>query len=127
MKLLLDTHVFIWWDSDPSQLSPIAATALTDPSNQIFLSVASVWEMVIKMQLGKMRLRLPLQDIILQQQTNGLEILQISLEHTLAVGGLSLLHKDPFDRLLVAQSKVEGAQLVSADHHLSQYGIPLLW
>src|SRR5437660_876360 len=104
MKLLLDTHVFIWWDSDPGQLSAPALAALRDPANSVWLSVVSVWEIVIKVQLGKLTLRLPLADIVAQQQANGLQILAVTLLHSLAVEGLPPAHKDPFDRLLAAQS-----------------------
>jgi PIN domain nuclease of toxin-antitoxin system len=71
MKLLLDTHTFIWWDSDPTLLSVAALAAIRDPANEVWLSVASVWEMVLKVQLGKLTLRLPLADIVVQQQANG--------------------------------------------------------
>ena len=79
MKLLLDTHAFIWWDSDPAQLSARALAALRDPANEVWLSVASVWEMVVKAQLGKLTLRLPLPDIVRQQQANGLRVLPVIL------------------------------------------------
>jgi PIN domain nuclease of toxin-antitoxin system len=127
MKLLLDTHVFIWWDSDPGQLSAPALAALGDPANEVWLSVASVWEMVIKAQLGKLTLRLPLADIISQQQANGLQILPVSLAHALAVEGLPAIHKDPFDRMLIAQATVEGAELVSADLVVRRYPVRVLW
>jgi PIN domain nuclease of toxin-antitoxin system len=109
MRLLLDTHAFIWWDSDPGQPSAPALTALRDPSNEVWLSVVSVWEMTIKAQLGKLTLRLPLADIVSQQQANGLRVLAVDLAHVLAVERLPALHKDPFDRLLIAQANVEGA------------------
>jgi PIN domain nuclease of toxin-antitoxin system len=125
--LLLDTHTFIWWDSDPTKLSPPALGALQDPTNEILLSVASVWEMVIKSQLGKLRLRLPLADIVTQQFANGLQVLPVTLDHTLAVEGLSTSHKDPFDRILIAQANVEGAELVSADPVFRQYQVRVLW
>jgi PIN domain nuclease of toxin-antitoxin system len=127
MKLLLDTHAFIWWDSDPSLLSAPALAALRDPANEVWLSVVSVWEMVIKAPLGKLTLRLPLADIISQQQANGLQILPVSLAHTLAVEGLPAIHKDPFDRLLIAQANVEGAELVCADQLIRQYPVRILW
>jgi PIN domain nuclease of toxin-antitoxin system len=127
MKLLLDTHAFIWWDSDPAQLSAPALAALRDPANEVWLSVASVWEMVIKAQLGKLTLRLPLADIIRQQQANGLQILPIGLAHTLAVEKLPAIHRDPFDRVLIAQSNFEGSQLVSADQVVRQYPVQILW
>lgn len=127
MNLLLDTHTFIWWDSDPGQLSATASTALRDPANTVWLSVVSVWEIVIKAQLGKLTLRLPLADIVAQQQANGLQILVAKLAHSLAVETLPPVHKDPFDRLLAAQSIVEAAELVSADAIFSHYPVRLLW
>lgn len=127
MKLLLDTHTFIWWDSDPAQLSAPVLAALRDPANEVWLSVASVWEMVIKAQLGKLSLRLPLGDIVQQQQANGLQILPVTLAHALAVQGLPAIHQDPFDRALIAQSNIEGAQLVSADQVIRQYPVRVLW
>ena len=86
-RLLLDTHAFIWWDSDPAQLSAAALAAVRDPANEVWLIVASVWEMVIKAQLGKLTLRLPLADIVRQQQANGLRILPVALAHVLGVEG----------------------------------------
>src|SRR5882672_4067207 len=98
MKLLLDTHAFPWWDVDPSQLSATALAALTNPANTVLLSVVCVWEMQIKSQLGKLALRVPLADIVQQQQANGLQVLPVALAHVLAVDGLAAVHKDPFDR-----------------------------
>jgi PIN domain nuclease of toxin-antitoxin system len=83
--------------------------------------------MVIKAQLGKLTLRLPLADIASQQQANGLQILPVNLTHALALEGLPAIHKDPFDRLLIAQASVEGADLVSADQVLHQYSVRVLW
>ncbi len=85
MKLLLDTHAFIWWDSDPARLSASALAALRDPANEVWLSVASVWEMVIKSQLGKLTLRLPLAEVVSQQASNGLRVLPVTPPHVLAV------------------------------------------
>ena len=126
MKLLLDTHAFIWWDSDPTRLSPAALAALRDPANEVWLSVTSVWEMVVKAQLGKLTLRLPLADIV-AQQANGLQILTTTLAHALAVEGLPPIHKDPFDRMLIAQANVERADLVSVDTLVRQYPVRVLW
>ncbi len=127
MKLLLDTHAFIWWDSDPSQLSSTALAALRDPSNEVWLSVCSVWEMAIKVDLGKLTLRLPLPDIVAQQRTNGLRVMPISLEHSVAILGLPPIHKDPFDRLLIAQATVESAKLVTNDQLVGKYSVSVLW
>jgi PIN domain nuclease of toxin-antitoxin system len=127
MKLLLDTYAFIWWDSDPTQLSAPVLPALRDPANEVWLSVTSVWEMVIKAQLGKLALRLPLAGIVTQQQANGLQVLPVTLAHTLAVERLPAIHKDPFDRMLIAQANVEGAELVSADRVVRQYPVRVFW
>jgi PIN domain nuclease of toxin-antitoxin system len=138
MTGLLDTHTFIWWDSDPDQLSATALAFLQDPANTVLLSVVSPWEMLIKQQLGKLTLRLPLQQILAQQQANGIQILPVRLEHVLAVEGLPTphndpfdrllaAHNDPFDRLLAAQAKVESVALVSADPIFAQYPVQVLW
>lgn len=127
MKLLLDTHAFIRWDSDPAKLSPRALSALCDPANEVWLSVASVWEMVIKIQLGKLTLRLPLADIVAEQQANGLRVLPVTLSHALLVETLPTVHKDPFDRVLIAQTNSEGAELVSADGVFGLYHVRVLW
>lgn len=128
MKLLLDTHTFIWWDSDPAKLSPQALALCDDPSNMLLLSVASVWEMQIKTQLGKIVFARPLTDLISQQQqTNHLEVLDVTLSHVLALDGLPVSHKDPFDRLLVAQANIEGAVLLSHDPIFEEYPVTVLW
>jgi PIN domain nuclease of toxin-antitoxin system len=127
MKVLLDTHTFIWWDSDPSKLSAQVLTLLQDPATTVFLSVVSVWEMLIKRQLGKLTLRMPLATLVAQQQANGIQILSITLGHVLAVESLPTPHKDPFDRLLVAQANVEGTVLLSADSVFAQYPVNVLW
>jgi len=108
MKLLLDTHVFVWWDADLTRLSAVALVAIRDPANEIWVSTASAWELAIKVQIGKLTLRLPLADIFAQQMANGMRILPVSLIHALAVEALPPVHKDPFDRMLVAQANAEG-------------------
>jgi PIN domain nuclease of toxin-antitoxin system len=127
MKLLLDTHIFIWWADHPEKLSQAALSALEDEANELLLSVASVWEMQIKIQLGKLNLSLPLKELVeSQQETNDLKILPVALTHVLALDALSVHHKDPFDRLLIAQSIEEDATLVSADSRFSAYLVKLL-
>lgn len=128
MKLLLDTHVFIWWASEPERLLEKALSICKDISNNLILSAASVWEMEIKLQLGKLKLGLLLEELIeSQQHTNNLQILPIELEHVLALQGLPDHHKDPFDRLLIAQSNTEDMTLVSVDKIFSDYPVKLLW
>ncbi len=128
MKLLLDTHTFIWWDSEPAKLSFQALALCQDRQNVLLLSVVSIWEMQIKLQLGKLRLTLPLREIIeTQRHTNNVEILPITLAHVLALEHLPTHHKDPFDRLLVAQAIVEEAVLVSADPNIVKYAVQVVW
>ena len=127
MRILLDTHIFIWWDSDPDKLSSTAKVHCESEDNTLVLSVASVWEMQIKQQLGKLTLRQPLAELIAdQQKTNGFEILPITLSHVLALDQLPLHHKDPFDRLLIAQAKNEDMSLLTADDVMKQYEVELL-
>jgi PIN domain nuclease of toxin-antitoxin system len=128
VKLLLDTHTFIWWDSEPAKLSATAMALCIDPANELILSVTSLWEMQIKHQLGKLSLRLALVDIVAHQQaTNGVIVLPILPTHIFALDGLPPVHKDPFDRLLVAQANSEGATLVSADAIFKSYPVRLAW
>jgi PIN domain nuclease of toxin-antitoxin system len=128
MKLLLDTHTFIWWANEPEKLSEKAVTACQDNSNTLILSVVSVWEMQIKMQSGKLKISRPIEELIkTQQQANGLQVLPIELAHVLSLSSLTSHHKDPFDRLLIAQANVEGAILISVDPVFASYGIKVLW
>jgi len=127
MKLLLDTHAFVWWAGRSRKLSPKALAACEDKANQMLLSVVSVWEMQIKAQLGKLKLDRPLKELIAIQQANGLQVLAVKLDHVLALDSLPAHHKDPFDRLLIAQANTEGAFLVSNDHVFSAYQVNLWW
>ena len=128
MKVLLDTHAFIWWDSAPEKLSPQARAACQDRANLLLFSVASAWEMQIKLQLDKLRLRLSLAEVIAdQQQTNNIQVLPVALAHVLALQGLPAHHKDPFDRLLIAQANTEEAILVSHDPVFAHYPVEVLW
>ena len=127
MKLLLDTHTFLWWDSEPEKLSRRALELCQNPENTLVLSVASIWEMQIKIQLGKLQIKIPLEEMISQQQKNGIEILPVEASHIFAVESLPNYHKDPFDRLIVAQAIVEDAILVSADPLISQYPVTVEW
>ena len=128
MKYLLDTHAFIWMDSAPNQLSELARSLIQDPSNILLMSVVSIWEMPIKSQLGKLLLTLPLAELVeSQRQSNSIDILPITLSHVLALENLPLHHKEPFDRLLIAQSNVENAPLVSADPIFVNYPVQSIW
>jgi PIN domain nuclease of toxin-antitoxin system len=128
MRVLLDTHAFIWWSDDPPKLSPPALALCSDPTTTMVLSIASAWEMQIKMQLGKLSLSLPLADIIARQQaTNGIELLLVTLPHVLGLQGMPRHHGDPFDRIIIAQANVEGIPLLSHDRVFKGYAVTVLW
>ena len=128
MKLLLDTHTFLWLDSSPEKLSNTALAACEDPANQLYLSVVSAWEIQIKQQIGRLQLDVPLDQMIQgQQAANDLHILPVALHHVYALDELPLHHNDPFDRLLIAQAKAEQAWLVSIDSQFEPYPVTVIW
>ena len=128
MKLLLDTHAFIWWDDAPEKLSPTAFAACRDTRNTLHLSLASAWEMQIKAQLGKMRLPLPLGELLRKhREENGLRLEAVTLPDILALSTLPAHHRDPFDRILIAQAKRGGFRLVSCDPEIARYDVEVLW
>lgn len=124
MRLLIDTHIFVWMSSQPERLSPAAAAAVVDPDNEVFLSAISVWEISIKRALGRLPFPLERLDALLTEM--GIEMLDLSAAHGIAAGGLPRHHDDPFDRALVAQSQIEGMTLVSADQAVARYGVPVI-
>jgi PIN domain nuclease of toxin-antitoxin system len=127
MKLLLDTHTFIWWDSEPERLSKRALVALEDLTNELLLSAAVIWEIQIKHQAGKLDLNMPLEKIVAKHEADETVVLPITHRHVLALNNLPDHHKDPFDRVIVAQAIVEDAMVISKDPLLSQYPVNLIW
>jgi PIN domain nuclease of toxin-antitoxin system len=127
MNLLLDTHVFIWSQTAVAKISAPKIRALRNTQNVLFLSLANVWEIQIKIQIGKFSFPKPLSDIIKEQQAvNDLQILPITAEHIYALDNLPFHHKDPFDRMLIAQATVENYTLVTDDAHFSAYTVNLI-
>lgn len=128
MKLLVDTHVFIWWVQGATQLSRSALAAFSDPRNTLHLSAVSVWEIQIKLQLSKVTLGQPLRTTIDAEVSQGhFQILPLKLSHVFALQSLPLHHGDPFDRMLAAQTADEQMTFVTKDAAFLKYGIPLLW
>jgi PIN domain nuclease of toxin-antitoxin system len=129
MRVLLDTHTFIWLDSSPEKLSKTALALCQDEKNELYLSIASAWEMQIKNQLGKLKFNMPLSEMIkTHQQDNALKILNIHLEHIVQLKNLPLHHNDPFDRLLLTQSLAENIPIISADVKFKYYSdVVILW
>jgi PIN domain nuclease of toxin-antitoxin system len=128
LRLLLDTHALIWAMDDTTQLSGPATTALQDPANDLLLSAATVWELAIKIGQGKLTLSLPYRQWMDKAIADlGLGILPITVEYAERQAGLPPYHKDPFDRLIIAQALVEGVPVVCADSAFDAYGITRLW
>jgi PIN domain nuclease of toxin-antitoxin system len=123
LKLLLDTHVVLWWLAGDS-VSEEAERQLADPTNRVLLSAAVVWEVAIKRSLGKLAAPADLVPVLTEA---GAAATPITLEHAAAVEHLPPHHRDPFDRLLIAQAKVERAAIVSADPVLRAYDVPVVW
>ena len=128
MNYLLDTHAFIWWNENSTRLPAHVRQTLSDRSNQIWLSHASVWELQIKIQLGKLKLGAPLADLIDQEtRVNRLRLLSISYDDILKLDSLPMHHRDPFDRMIIAQTLTGGFHLVACDSEFPAYGVPLFW
>lgn len=127
MKILVDTHIFLWAITDDHRLSAENRTVYLDNSNQLYLSVASVWEMLIKCGLGKLPLPKPASGYILKQmEKNRVEMLTIRAAHLTQLESLPPIHRDPFDRMMVAQASAEGMPIMSADPALRRYGVRVL-
>ena len=127
MKLLLDTHVLLWAASEPEQLTPAARDELEDGTNDVFVSVVSAWEIAIKQSLGKLELSKPAEQWLPEVLRRiGFELAEVGLASVLRVRALPWHHRDPFDRLLVAQAAEDGYTFVTRDSALDAYGIPIL-
>jgi len=128
MNILLDTHTFLWFIDDNPRLSESARVVIESEDSQPFISAASLWEIAIKISLGKLQLKQAYDAFIPQQLAlNGIGVLSLSLEHLSTVAVLPFHHRDPFDRLLVAQAKIENMPLVSADPAFDLYEIKRIW
>lgn len=123
MRLLLDTHVFLWWDGNAPELPATFVAAIADPANEINVSAATVWEIAIKRASGKLAFNGSAAKAI---HAHGFERLSITVEHAERAGSLRVHHLDPFDRLLVAQAQSEGLTLVSVDRKILRYKVARL-
>ena len=128
MRLLLDTHTFLWLVDGDQRLSSTAAKLIADQHNELILSVASIWELAIKSSLGKIVLRDPL-DVFVITWTNSyqIQVQAVLAKHAIAVATLPFHHSDPFDRLLIAQAMTENLTLLSSDRRLHDYGVQIMW
>lgn len=127
MRLLLDTHVWLWLQAEPERLAPRILTALGDPTNDLVLSAASAWEITIKFMLGRLSLPEPPSTFIpTRMQRHGVIGLPVEHSHALAVAELPPHHRDPFDRLLIAQARLEHLTFVTVDPAVDPYDVPRL-
>ena len=128
MNLLLDTHTFLWFAWGDKQLSHRTRSLIEDTGHTKYVSMASVWEMAIKLNLGKLKLTRPFEDFLIERvDDNGLEVLPIERTHTLQLVSMPLHHRDPFDRMLVAQCLTEDVPIFSIDAVFDAYGVRRIW
>ncbi len=128
MRLLLDTHTLLWWLANDPRLSAPARTAIANPRNDCFVSLASCWELAIKSSLGKIRLAKPVERFIPDElAANDFQLLPIEFRHVARVESLEFHHRDPFDRLLAAQAQADKLTLLSADELFDRYGVKRVW
>jgi len=123
MKLLLDTHVLIWALSTPERIKPKVQDLLVDTDNIVFVSIASLWELQIKKSLNKISLP---NDFIPQLQKNGFDLLDINYKHIVTLSELPLIHRDPFDRMLIAQTIYEDLSLITSDSEIIKYDVQII-
>lgn len=128
MRLLLDTHAFLWWVDDAPELSARARKTIADPANECLLSLASCWELAIKTSIGKLKLQGTVERFIPEQlAANHFGSLDIAFRHVARVAIMPFRHRDPFDRLLAAQAMEDHLPIVSADTVFEQYGVRRIW
>jgi PIN domain nuclease of toxin-antitoxin system len=127
VRYLFDTHVFLWLASDDEQLTPAVRAIFVDSAEECFLSAASVWEMAIKSSLGKLTIATSLAHLVRGGLDRGLRLLDVTADHAYVIERLPFHHRDPFDRLLVAQTIHEGMHLVSRDAVLDAYPVTRIW
>jgi len=125
VNLLLDTHALLWWLADDPKLSPKSHELIANPTNQVVVSAISGWEIGIKQALGK--LDVDPERVLAEVQDNGFTLLNVNFKHGLAAGALPPHHRDPFDRMLIAQAQCEGLKLISIDGVFSDYDVDVIW
>jgi len=128
MKVLIDTHTFLWWNTEDAQLSARAKEIIADGRNEVFLSAASAWEIAIKTAKGKLVLpEDPAQYVVNRMGLYRFQALLVQINHALHVYELPHHHDDPFDRLLIAQSQLEGLPLITVDSEIEKYEVEIIW
>jgi PIN domain nuclease of toxin-antitoxin system len=127
MDYLLDTHTFMWFINGSEELSLVSRKAIEDKNSNSFISIASIWEMAIKLSIGKLKVQAPFSSLPAQIVANGFQILPVKFEDTLELSSMPFHHRDPFDRLIIAQSITNKLLLISKDKQFLNYGIDVIW
>lgn len=124
MRLLIDSHAFLWWSEASSQLGTGARDAIADPANEVLISIAALWEIMIKASLRKLTLPADIETMVVSQRFS---VLPVSFDHLRRFGALAQIHKDPFDRMMIAQALTEGMPIATADGRFVPYGVQIVW
>jgi PIN domain nuclease of toxin-antitoxin system len=124
VRFLIDSHAFLWWVEASPALGAGASAAIIDPTNEVLISIAGLWELTIKIASGKLSLRTELETIVANQ---GFGVLSITFSHLRRLAGLPRLHRDPFDRMMIAQALTEGIPIATSDRVFAAYGVQILW
>jgi PIN domain nuclease of toxin-antitoxin system len=127
MDFLLDTHTIIWFSQNNEKLSKFARELISDINNNCFISIASIWEMAIKLKLKKLSIDLSLNEFVNELSFRDFKFLDLKLEHVINVSDLDLFHKDPFDRIIISQSIIENIPIISIDQQFDKYPIKRIW
>ena len=127
MRYLLETHALIWHLEDDARLSTVSKSVIENEQNEIFATIASFWEMAIKISLGKLNLKMPLDDKFEKLESMEIAIINIQASHVRNVQNLPHHHRDPFDRMIIAQADAEKCTIISIDNAFDAYSIPILW
>jgi PIN domain nuclease of toxin-antitoxin system len=126
-QFLVDTHTLLWWLSNQELLSTKANAVLRDPRNTLLVSAATAWELAIKVKAGKLKISVRLNDVLVLLEEAGFLALPITLDHAVRAGALPEHHRDPFDRMLIAQAQAEGLAVLSNDRLFDPYGVKRIW
>lgn len=127
MNYLLDTHALIWFLNGEEHLSEKSKKVIENPENSLFISIATIWELAIKISLGKFKFEQGFKKFLELIEENGFEVIPISLEHALRLSTLEFLHRDPFDRLIVVQAMTDNLTVITKDEYMEKYSISTLW
>jgi PIN domain nuclease of toxin-antitoxin system len=127
-RVLLDTHTFIWWNNEPERLSERVHSLISDEGVEVFFSAVSAWEISVKYGKGRLQLPVPPVEFVLTRvYREGFQALPIDINHAVNVGRLPPIHNDPFDRLLVAQSQLQGFPILTSDANIARYDVEVIW